>query len=159
MSEPFDSFGQAVRLNWLFLLSTVLLPALILFAVSYVRKRLNKLWSPAADIYVFLVGLEAAILLNIDEISPKIPPLFSKNFNPTFLTILAFSAALLGLALFAEEDIAKFEFARGCRERGLANPFENAKYPTNRVIFLWICALTLMAANLYVLLGVGWKGH
>ena len=146
---------DSVLENLNFLLGNIIIPLLIIGIAFLIRQKSGLIWTSGADIFVFLSSLHFAILLNVKDLSQKVNPLFGECFVQTFVGLAVFTLFLLVCALLTESEIERFQCSRLCLTSDLESPFPKASYPRKRVLFFWMCVLTLIMANMYVLLGFG----
>lgn len=148
--------ADTVTRNLGFLIGNVVLPILVFVIALIIRRRNGLVWTSGADLYVFVTGLQLAILVNMKNLAPKINPLFGEYFVETFSTLAIGSLVLLVWSLMIEKEIEQFQCSLECADRNLEVPFPDVSYPLWRVRILWTFALALISSNMYVVLGFGW---
>lgn len=149
LAEVFESVLQ----NLTFLLGNFIVPLVIIGIALMIRHKSGLSWTSGADVFTFLSALHFAILFNVKELGDKINPVFGAYLVETFVSLALFTLFLLVWALLTESEIENFQCSRICLASNVEAPFPEAGYPQKRVLFFWMCILTLITANIYVLVG------
>lgn len=147
--------SEGVQGNLSFLLGNIIIPLFIIGIAFMIRYKSGLIWTSGADIFVFLSALHFAILFNVKELTDRVNPVFGAFFIETFVGLAVLTLFLLVWSLLTESEIERFHCSRLCLTSNLESPFPEAAYPRKRVLFFWMCILTLITSNMYVLLGFG----